>query len=134
MKTKAQISCAVTAQLIIAFVFTTQIVHFLFFLNLIYQASSIFLRLYRAVCVRLGRIPLRPVFSRQGSYELNIRKRHSVQTQRCIAACASTQKLRRNFHLVYQISNLMSGIAWLSGQVLLHNLKPERWAFLWVLI
>ena len=34
VKTKAQISCAVTAQLISAFVFTTRIAQFLFFLNL----------------------------------------------------------------------------------------------------
>ena len=32
-KTKQQISCAVTAQLISAFVFATRIVQFLFFLN-----------------------------------------------------------------------------------------------------
>ena len=39
-KTKAQISCAVTAQLISAFVFATQIVQSFFFLNTKYQASS----------------------------------------------------------------------------------------------
>ena len=41
-KTKAQISCAVTAQLIIAFVFTTWIVQYLFFLNTKLPASSLF--------------------------------------------------------------------------------------------
>ena len=37
-KIKVQISCAVTAQLISAFVFPTRIVQFLFFLNLKFQA------------------------------------------------------------------------------------------------
>ena len=40
-KTKAQISCAVTAQLISAFDFATQIVQSLFFLNLRFQPSSL---------------------------------------------------------------------------------------------
>ena len=40
MKTKAQISCGVTAQLISAFVFATQIVYFLFLLNSKFQTSS----------------------------------------------------------------------------------------------
>ena len=39
-KTKAQISCAVIAQLISAFVFVTWMVQFLFFLNLKFQDSS----------------------------------------------------------------------------------------------
>ena len=39
-KTKTQISCAVTAQLISAFVFAEGIVQFLFFLNPKFQASS----------------------------------------------------------------------------------------------
>ena len=39
-KTKTQISFAVTAKLISAFVFATRIVHFLFFLNPKCQASS----------------------------------------------------------------------------------------------
>ena len=43
MKTKAQISCAVTAQLICAFVFTAWIVQLLFFLNPKFQASSLLL-------------------------------------------------------------------------------------------
>ena len=57
-KTKAQISLAVTAKLISAFVFATQIV----FLNLKFQASSLLLCLYRSVCVRPGRKPQRPYF------------------------------------------------------------------------
>ena len=42
-KPKAQISCAVTAQLISAFVFSTWIVQFLFLLNLKFQCSSLLL-------------------------------------------------------------------------------------------
>ena len=68
-KTKAQISCAVTAQLISAFVFASQIVLFLVYLNPKCQASSFLLQLYRLVCVGPGRKPQRTVFSRRGSYE-----------------------------------------------------------------
>ena len=67
-KTKAQISFAVTAKLISAFVFATRIVQFLFYLNPKFQASSSFQSLYRPVCVGPGRKPRRPVFSRRGSY------------------------------------------------------------------
>ena len=63
-----QISFAVTAKLISAFVFATRIVQFLFYLNPKFQASSSFLSLYRPVCVGPGRKPRRPVFSRRGSY------------------------------------------------------------------
>ena len=56
-KTKAQISFAVTAKLISAFVFATRVVQFLFYLNLKFQASSSFLCLYRSVCVRPVRKP-----------------------------------------------------------------------------
>ena len=56
-KAKTQISCAVTAQLISAFVFATRIVQSLFFLNPNFQASSYLLWLYRPVCVRPGRKP-----------------------------------------------------------------------------
>ena len=66
-KAKAQISFAVTAKLISAFVFATRIVLFLFYLNPKFQASSSFLSLYRPVCVGPGRKPRRPVFSRRGS-------------------------------------------------------------------
>ena len=53
-KTKAQISFAVTAKLISAFVFATRIVHFLFLLNPKFQASMLLLGLYMSVCVRPG--------------------------------------------------------------------------------
>ena len=56
-KTKAQISFPVTEKLISAFVFAKWIVHFLFYLNPKFQASSSFLCLYRPVCVGAGRKP-----------------------------------------------------------------------------
>ena len=67
-KTKTQISFAVTAKLISAFVFASLIVESLFFLNPKFQASSHLLWLYRPFCVRPGRKPQRPVFSQRGSY------------------------------------------------------------------
>ena len=48
---KAQISFTVTGKLIIAFVFATWIVQFLYFLNPKFSASSDLLALYRPVCV-----------------------------------------------------------------------------------
>ena len=69
-KTKTQISCAVTAQLISAFVFAMWIVQSLHYRNPKFQASSHLLWLYIPVCVRPGRKPRRPVFSQRGSYML----------------------------------------------------------------
>ena len=51
-KTKAQISFAVTAKLLSAFVFASRIVLFLFYLNPKFQASSHLLCLYRSVTVQ----------------------------------------------------------------------------------
>ena len=51
VKIKMQISFAVTAKLISAFIFATLIVQFLFFLNLKFPASSRPLILYSLVCV-----------------------------------------------------------------------------------
>ena len=62
-KTKTQISFAVTAGLISAFVFARQKVQSLFYLNPKYQASSHLLVLYSLVCVGPGRKP-----SERGSY------------------------------------------------------------------
>ena len=67
-KTKTQISCAVTAQLISAFVFATRIVQFIYYLNPKFRVSSHLLWLYSPVCVGPGRKPRRPVFSQRGSY------------------------------------------------------------------
>ena len=69
-KTKTQISCAVTAQLISAFVFAMQIVQYLFFLNPKFQASSHLLRLYRLVCVRPGGKHILLVFSCKDSLKV----------------------------------------------------------------
>ena len=69
-KTKTQISFAVTAKLISAFVFAIRIVQSLYFLNPKFQASSHLLWLYSPVCVGPGRKPRRPVFSERGLYGL----------------------------------------------------------------
>ena len=66
-KTKTQISFAVTAKLISAFVFAIRIVKSLYFLNPKFQASSHLLWLYSLVCVGPGRKPRRPVFSGRDS-------------------------------------------------------------------
>ena len=50
-----------TAKLISAFVFATQIVQSLYYLNLKFQASSHLLLCYSPVCVGPGRKPRRPV-------------------------------------------------------------------------
>ena len=62
-KTKTQISFAVTAKLISAFVFAIRIVQFLFYINTKFQASSHLLSLCSLVCVGPGRKPQRPVLS-----------------------------------------------------------------------
>ena len=67
-KTKTQISSAVTALLISAFVFATQIVQFFNYPNMKFQVSSLLLWLYSPVCVGAGRKPRRPVFSQRGTY------------------------------------------------------------------
>ena len=54
-KTKTQISYAVTAQLISAFVFAIRIVQSYYYLNMKFQASSRLLWLYSPVCVGPGR-------------------------------------------------------------------------------
>ena len=60
--------CAVTAQLVCAFVFASRTEKSLFFLNPKFQASHLLLRLYRPVCVRPGLKPRRPVFLCCGSF------------------------------------------------------------------
>ena len=69
-KIKTQISCAVTTQLLSPFVFAIQIVQFLHFLNLKFQAPSHLLRLYSPICVGLDWKPQRQVFSPRGSFTL----------------------------------------------------------------
>ena len=83
-KTKTQISFAVTAKLISAFVFATRIVQSLYFLNTIFQASSHLVWLYSLVCIGPGRKPRRPVFSKRGSnkivYSTQIELPHNKMT------------------------------------------------------
>ena len=50
-----------------AFVFATQIVQYLYFLNQRFQANSHLLQLYSPVCIGPGQKPRRPVFSQRGS-------------------------------------------------------------------
>ena len=66
-KTKAQISVAATVKLISAFVFSTQIVLFLFFLNPKFPAASLLLLLCRLVCIWPGWKLIMLVFSCEGS-------------------------------------------------------------------
>ena len=80
-KTKMQISFAVTAKLISAFVFATRIVQSLYFLNPKFQASSHLLWLCSPICVGPGRKPRRPVFSQRGSND-----DHTVHNT-CAATC-----------------------------------------------
>ena len=67
-KTKTQISFAVTAKLISAFVFATRIVQCLYFLNLKFHASRHLLWLLSPVYVGPGLKPRRPLFSKRGSF------------------------------------------------------------------
>ena len=70
-KTKTQISFAVTAKLISAFVFATWIVQYLFFLNTKFQASSHLQWLYSlSLCLTWSETKLL-VFSRRGSNNLS---------------------------------------------------------------
>ena len=70
-----QRSCAVTAQLISAFVFTIRMVQSPFYINPKFQASSHLLWLCIPICVGPGRKPWRQVFSQRGSYVTSNRKR-----------------------------------------------------------
>ena len=56
----------ITAQLISPFIFGTQLVQHLFYLNRKFQASQCFLRLYRLVCVGPAEKPKLFVFSCEG--------------------------------------------------------------------
>ena len=77
-KTKAQISFAVIATLISAFVFATRIVQSLYFLNTKFKVSSHLMWLYSMVCVGPGWKPRRPAFSQRGSFVIRDRKYFDV--------------------------------------------------------
>ena len=66
---KQRRSFTVTAKLISVFVFATWIVQYLFFLNLKFHACSLFLRLYRPLCVGPCRKPGRLFVSCRGSFD-----------------------------------------------------------------
>ena len=68
MKTKTQVSFAVTGKLISAFVFAKRIVQSLFYLTPKFQDSSDLLSLHSPVCVRPGRKPRRSAFSQRGKH------------------------------------------------------------------
>ena len=70
-KTKSQISYAVTAKLISAFVLAIRIVHSLYFLNTKFQDSCHLLWLHSPVCVGLVRNP-ELVFSQRGSFHVQL--------------------------------------------------------------
>ena len=71
-KTKVQISFAVTAKMISAFVFATQIVQCLLYIQPKFYDSSFLPWVYRPVCVGPGRKSRRSVFSCRGSYVTDI--------------------------------------------------------------
>ena len=77
-KTKAQISFAVTAKLISAFVFATRIVQFLFYLNPKFQASSSFTVTVQAGLCRTCSETTLLVFPRGGSN--NIKRKIPMST------------------------------------------------------
>ena len=91
-KTKPQISCAVTAQLISAFVFPIWIVQFLFFLNPKFQASSDLLSLHSPVCVGTGRNP-EDRFSHNKAHICMITT-HSVNRMFSYIVCSFTRSFR----------------------------------------
>ena len=71
--TKMQISFAITAKLISAFVFATWIVQSLFYLNPKFKASRHLVWSYSPDCVGPGRKPRRLVFSQRGSFKGQLR-------------------------------------------------------------
>ena len=77
-ETKAQISFAVTAKLISAFVFDTWIAQFLYFLNPKFPTSNHLLCLHSLVCVGPGGKPGRPVFLHRGTFYVNFLCRYVV--------------------------------------------------------
>ena len=62
VKSKTQIRCAVSSQLISTFVFAKRIVQFVFFLNPIFQASSPFYAAAQVGTQKTGVLSLRLIF------------------------------------------------------------------------
>ena len=111
-KTKVQISFAVTAKLISAFVIATWIVNSLYFLNPKFQASNHLLWLYSPVCVGPRWKHWRPVFSQQGSTVVQIRD-HASET--CFISFKLAKEIRCGFYNIWW---------WLSEAILMstHNI------------
>ena len=84
---KTHISCAVTAQLISAFVFAERIIQSLLYLSPKLYASSHLLWLYSLACMRPGQKPRRPVFSQRGS-NVSDRLEHCLNVD-CENTCTS---------------------------------------------
>ena len=98
-KTKTQISCAVTAQLISAFVFVTWKVQSIFFLYPKFQAFSYLLLLYSRVCVTPGRKPRIPVFSQRGSNDVH----HKIQIYNACSESFSRESARVMQYLSFSL-------------------------------
>ena len=101
-KTNTQISCAVTAQLFNAFVFATQIVQSLFFINPNFQGSNHLLLLYSLVCVGPSREHKRPVFSQRDSY-LTVQGHSSQSKHVPLRMKNDKNKLFPKFHTLFII-------------------------------
>ena len=112
-KTKAQISFAVTAKLISAFVFATRIVQFLFYLNPKFQASSSFLCLYRLVCVRPVRKP-HCWFSHEVAHIIASR---AVTPNDIMRSMKNSLSLSKSIHLVFSVTS----------NVGMNNAKVQNW-------
>ena len=96
-----QISFAVTAKLISAFVFATRKVQFLFFLNPKFQASSCLLCFYSLVCVRPVWKP-HCLFSHKAAEMYTYLVLMNQQFYSYTIAC-----LNGNIYDFYQVSHLM---------------------------
>ena len=99
VKTKAQISFAVTAKLISTFVFATRIVQFLYFLNPKFPATGNLPCLYSLVCVGHGQKPKLLFFSCEGSNFFCFQGGN--QTATIIALCSM-----RDFNLAQETCQL----------------------------
>ena len=97
-ETKKQISFAVTAKLISAFVFAIRIVQSLYYLNPKFQASSHLLWPYSLVCVGPGRKPRRPVFSQEAHIKVGV-----SYTEMLACLCFTGQQTRTLTDLVTKI-------------------------------
>ena len=123
-----QISFAVTAKLISAFVFTTWIVQSLYFLNPKFQAASHLLWLYSPVCVGPGSEPQRPIFSQRGSYIIdccNLFCRHPWDT----VVKAAWRKYPNPFNPAVEGVDVVDRSIDKKGVLKSHRLMSTRWGF-----